>query len=95
MTKLTRSEQLIAEKTVCVLLLRGTDPNGQRIYAYVAVRADKLQDFMAAQQQPDFSPERYGVILESGSGEPPPEVRARMEQEYGFNHEQMVFLGGE
>ena len=93
MEKLTRSEQMIAEKTVCVLLLRGTDGEGQRIYAYVAVRADKLEAFMAAQAQSIFSPEEYGMILESGTGDPSPEICEKMEKEYGFNHEKMMFLG--
>jgi hypothetical protein len=95
MAKLTRSEQRIAEKTVCILLMRGTNPAGERLYAYVAVRADRLQDFMAAQTQPSFVLEEYGVVLESGLGEPSLEVQEKMQKDYGFNHEQMVFLGGE
>lgn len=90
MGDLTRSEKLLAEKTVCVLLVRGEDPDGQPIYAYVAVRADKLEDFMAAQQSGIFYPEEYGIIVESGSGEPTDEVKKRMETEYGFNHAAML-----
>ena len=92
MTKLTRSEQHIAEKTVCVLLLRGEEKAGQNVYAYVAVRADKIEAFMHAQRKPDFSPNDFGMILESGKGDPSLEVRQRMEKNYGFNHESMVFL---
>jgi len=87
--KLTASEQIIAEKTVCILLIRGENPEGGKMYAYVAVRADKLESFMAAQNSGTFFPEDYGMILESGEGEPSDEVRARMTQEYGFNHETM------
>ncbi len=90
MTKLTRSEQIIAEKTVFVLLVRGENPDKSPIYAYVAVRADKLEEFMEAQKTGMFYPEDYGVIIESGEGEPTPEIRAKMEKEYGFNHELMV-----
>jgi hypothetical protein len=88
--KLSRSEQIIAEKTVCVLLVRGENPDGQPIYAYVAVRADKLEEFMAAQKSGLFYPEDFGIIVESGEGEPSDEVRERMEREYGFNHAQML-----
>lgn len=88
--ELTRSEQMIAEKTVCILLVRGDNPDGGKIYAYVAVRADKLADFMEAQKSGMFYPEDYGVIVESGEGEPSEEVRRKMETEYGFNHEGMV-----
>lgn len=82
----------LAEQTVCVLLVRGENPDGGSIYAYVAVRADRLEEFMDAQQSDLFYPEDYGVIIESGEGEPNEEVRARMEEDYGFNHDVMVDL---
>lgn len=90
MTELTRSEKMIAEKTVCILLVRGESPDGEPIYAYVGVRADKLEAFMEAQKSGMFYPEDHGVIIESGMGEPADEVRAKMEKEYGFNHAAMV-----
>ena len=90
MKKLSRSEQMVAEKTVCILLVRGESPEGKPIYAYVAVRADRLESFMEAQRKGVFYPEDYGVIVESGEGEPSEEVRKKMEQEYGFNHTGMV-----
>lgn len=90
MSKLTRSEQMLAEKTVCVLLVRGESPEGKSIFAYVGVRADKLEPFMQAQKSGMFYPEDYGVIIESGEGEPSPAIRKKMEEEYGFNHEMMV-----
>lgn len=90
MSKLTRTEQIIAEKTVCILLVRGENPDGNKIYAYVAIRADKLEAFMEAQKEGTFYPEDYGIIVESGEGEPSPEVKAKMTKEYGFNHEAMM-----
>jgi len=54
------------------------------------VCADKLVDFMAAQSSCPFYPEDFGVIIESGEGEPTPEVRQKMAREYGFNHDQMA-----
>lgn len=81
---------MLAEKTVCILLVRGEDPEGGPIYAYVAVRADKLEAFMEAQKTGTFYPEDYGMIIESGEGEPSDEVKAKMRDEYGFNHEEMV-----
>lgn len=90
MAELTRSEKMIAEKTVCILLVRGESPDGEGIYAYVAVRADKLEAFMQAQKNGMFYPEDYGVIVESGVGDPSAEVREKMEKEYGFNHQAMV-----
>lgn len=90
MSELSRSDKILAEKTVCVLLVRGEDPHGAPIYAYVGVRADKLQSFMEAQNSGMFYPEEHGVVIESGEGLPSPEVRARMEKEYGFNHDGML-----
>ena len=90
MRELSRSEKILAEKTVCVLLVRGEAPDGGCIFAYVGVRADKLQAFMAAQQSGTFYPEEFGVVIESGVGEPSDEVRLKMEREYGFNHSAML-----
>lgn len=90
MVELSRSEKMLAEKTVCILLVRGEATDGQPIFAYVAVRADKLEAFMEAQKSDQFFPEDYGMVIESGEGEPSDEVRAKMRDEYGFNHDEMV-----
>ena len=90
MSELSRSEKILAEKTVCVLLVRGEAPDGAPIYAYVCVRADKLQEFMKAQEQGVFYPDEYGVVIESGVGEPSAEVRLKMERDYGFDHAGML-----
>ena len=92
-TKLTRTEQIIAEKTVCVLLVRGESPEGAKIFAYLAIRADKLESFMEAQKAGTFFPEDYGIVLEAGEGEPSDEIKLKMTQEYGFNHDAMMDLG--
>jgi hypothetical protein len=88
--KLTPSEQVIAEKTVCILLVRGETPEGNKIFAYVAVRADKLESFMEAQKKGTFYPEDFGIVIESGEGEPSDEVKKKMTDEYGFNHNAMM-----
>ena len=87
MSELSRSERILAEKTACVLLVRGESPDGIPVYAYVGVRADKLKAFIEAQQKGMFAPEEHGVIIEAGEGEPTAEVRARMEKDYGFIHD--------
>lgn len=90
MSKLSKTEQIIAEKTVCVLLVRGESPDGQKIFAYMAVRADKLESFIEAQKSGTFYPEDYGIVIESGEGEPSEEVKEKMTKEYGFNHDAML-----
>lgn len=93
MAKLTRSEQIVAEKTVCVLLVRGESPEGKKIYAYLAIRADKLEAFMEAQKQGTFYPEDFGIVIDSGEGEPSDEIKEKMTKEYGFNHDAMLDIG--
>lgn len=90
MSEMSRSEKILAEKTVCVLLVRGEDPEGKPLFAYVGVRADRLQEFMAAQERGIFYPEEFGIIIEAGEGEPSAEVREKMSREYGFNHDAML-----
>jgi len=87
-SKLSKAEQIIAEKTVCVLLVRGESPDGEKIFAYMAVRADKLESFIEAQKSGTFYPEDYGIVIESGYGSD--EVKEKMTKEYGFNHEAML-----
>jgi hypothetical protein len=88
--ELTHSERFAAEKAVCILLVRGESPESTPIFAYVAVRADRLEEFMQAQSSGMFYPEDFGVIVESGEGEPSAEIREKMEREYGFNHSGMI-----
>lgn len=85
-------EQIDPAKTVCILLVQGEKPDGGAIFSYVAVRADKVDEFMAAQKSGVFYPEDFGVIIESGEGQPSPEIRKKMEDEYGFDHTKMIFL---
>ena len=84
--------QAIATSSAGIAFAQGY-PDGQKIYAYVAIRADKLEAFMEAQKKGTFYPEDYGVIIESGEGEPTDETKQKMTKEYGFNHEAMVDIG--
>lgn len=77
-------------QTVVVLLVRGVNTEGNAIFAYVAIRLDKLEDFTEAQKTDTYYPEDYGVVIETGEGEPSEEVKQRMTREYGFNHEQQI-----
>lgn len=86
------TNQFLNDDALAVVLVRGSGPENAPIYAYVGVRIAHLDAFMAAQTQGHFNPEDFGIVLEAGEGEPDAEVRSRMEQEYGFNHEKMVAL---
>jgi hypothetical protein len=84
--------QRTLEKTVCIMLVMGENPEGGSIWVYVAVRADKVAEFMEAQKSGLFYPEDYGVIVEAGDGEPSPEIRKKMTDEYGFDHDNMIYF---
>lgn len=84
------ADNVVAERTVIILLVRGENPDGLPIYAYVAVHADRLEEFMAAQTSGTFYPEDFGAIIEAGEGDPTQQVRERMEKEYAFDHDSMV-----
>lgn len=92
MSELSASQKLLAEKAICIMLVRGYSPDDKPIYAYVAVRADKLEAFIKAQRRGDFDPEKFGVIIEAGEGTPTQEIMQKMQDEYGFNHEHMVTI---
>jgi hypothetical protein len=69
----------------------------QCVFCWFAVKALKLPLFSPmllcvpiVWKSGLFYPEDFGVIVESGEGEPSAEVRQKMESEYGFNHAGMV-----
>jgi tetratricopeptide (TPR) repeat protein len=74
------------------LLVRSETPDGTALYDYLAIRSDKIESFLEATKQLDTSvvPEDYGIVIESGEGEPSEEVKARMMREYGFNTDAMI-----
>ena len=74
--------------------MRGETPEGTRIYAYLAVRADRLEEFTEWQKSGTFYPADFGIIIADGEGDPPEDVRQMMTREYGFNHEAMLDIGG-
>ena len=93
MDELSKVEKLIAEKSVCVVLLQGNNLTGEPIWAYVAIRLIDLEKFMDAQKSGNFDPEELGVIVEAGLGAAPSdEIKEKMRQEYGFNHDKMLNL---
>ncbi len=83
-------QRVIAEKTLCVLLVSGENEEGSPIYAYVGVTRDRLDEFIAAQESGTCYPEDFGRIIESGEGEPPEDVRLKMEIGYAFDHEALM-----
>ncbi|MFO0820074.1 MAG: hypothetical protein U1A77_19145 [Pirellulales bacterium] len=92
MAKKSIAQRVIEEKTVCILLVRGESPEGRKVYSYVALRQNRLEEFMEAQRKGLFYPADFGMVIESGDGEPSDEVKERMTREYGFNHQSPLDL---
>jgi len=82
------SSQSMADLLCTIILLcRGTGTDGKPFWAYMCVKPSMAQAFKDAQDKGSFHLEDYGTILEMGEGEDvPPDVKARMEREYGINH---------
>jgi hypothetical protein len=75
------------KKLFVTFLMQGNTPEGRRSYIYLQMRLDKallLRVAMAGKLPIEM--EKYGTILASGFGDPPPEVREYMEREHGVNH---------
>lgn len=85
-------ENVKPEELTAVLFYRGMSENREPMYAYIAVRSDKMKAFKkaTASGKPMYLAE-YGTVLASGSGEPTPEVMRKMRDEYNFDHENMLF----
>jgi hypothetical protein len=78
-------ERLAAEKKVNVYFVPGSDNSDQQTYAYVVVSSALHDNFMEALAKgsiPDFA-----VIVEMGFGEPTAEVKAKIKNYYGFDHD--------
>lgn len=82
------STQSMADLLCTIMLLcRGMGTDGKPFWAYMCIKPSMAQAFKDAREKGRFNLEDYGTILEVGSGdEVPPEVRNRMERDYGVNH---------
>lgn len=87
---LSRSDKILIDKTYCLFLIRGHTTDNQPQYAYVAVKAKHVEALRKALASGDTDITKYSSVIAHGLGEPSEEVRQRMEEEYGFNHEKML-----
>lgn len=66
-----------------VLLLRGKNTFGDRIYSYLKVAGEDLSRMQsAASSGQPFNPSDYGTVVAAGQGEPTAEVRQEIESTY-------------
>lgn len=88
--KISINKHRIADETVCILLVRGDNLRGEKSFAYIAVSAARLPEFINAQNNDTFYSEDFGVVIESGKGEPSYQTKLKMQREYLFNHGPMI-----
>jgi hypothetical protein len=83
----THQQRLAAEKQVNVYFIPGSDKKGGAHYAYVVCSALLHEKFVQAVMDgiiPDFA-----VVVETGSGLPPPEkIQRKMHEYYGFEEKE-------
>ncbi len=88
------SEKILKEKinkdTAVLTLLDIEDINGEKGYAYFAVLLEKFQEFKQAYTSGIINLDKYGMILDSGSGQPTKEIKNKIEKKYGFNHKEAL-----
>ncbi len=66
-----------------VILMRGKNPFGDRIYSYLKLTLADLKRMQAAvAQAAPFNPSDFGTVVAAGRGDPTPEVRAEIEAMY-------------
>lgn len=84
------------EEIAFILLYRGYSQRQEPLYAYLAVRGDRLDAFLAANASGElFDITAFGTILTWGHGlEPSDEVKAAMEAQYGYNHAAELPIAG-
>lgn len=85
MPLLSHAEKLYAKDMRVITLVRGMNEHNAPLFCYIAVRADKLEEFQKIQASGEFyDPEDYGVVIESGEGEPDAVVRRRVRELFGM-----------
>lgn len=87
MSPLTHLQRMQLEAHDGIVLLRGTIPTGDMIYAYVRASREDIEEMQRAYERGemiDYS--NYQGIIKHDWGEPSDNVKRWMEQQYHFTH---------
>jgi hypothetical protein len=75
----------LASRPDSIYLVRGSDSTGRAAWYYLMVEKLKKRLFEVEAKKGQIQMTDYGKIIVSGYGEyPPPDVKKRMKDEYGF-----------
>lgn len=76
-----------------IALVNGTDDNDDEVFHYVAIKEEKIEDYLTAVKlDSPYDLADYGIIIESGYGTPDSELKDKMQRLYGCNHDSMMKL---
>lgn len=81
----SHQQRLAVEKKTNVYFIPGTDGAGNAGYIYAVCSALLHEDFIAGIRAGVIPP--YAVVVETGSGEPSAEVKKKILDYYGFDHD--------
>jgi hypothetical protein len=91
MNRPSNVEKILLQKaetdTAIIVLLQGDGGDGKPAYVYLAVPTSKYIAFVEAYRAGRVALQDWGVVVESGYGEPSEAVKARMADEYDFKHD--------
>ncbi len=79
------------EQDIVICYIQGIDPNGEKVFSYIAIDGDLLEEFNTAIHNGNVDVDEYGYRIVSGYGEPSEAVKQMMIEEYGFDHEVQPF----
>jgi len=83
--KLEYREKMILDKVFCIVYMQGVDDDGERCFAYVNVRGDRLENLHEKMNAgPTFNLPDFSTIVLTGKGMPTFEDREKLQRDYLF-----------
>jgi hypothetical protein len=78
-------EKMVLDKVFCILYMQGYNDAGERAFAYVNVRGDRLENLREKMLAgPTFNLPDYSTIVLTGDGMPTFEHREKLQRDYLF-----------
>jgi hypothetical protein len=83
--KLEYREKMILDKVFCIVYMQGFNDEGERSFAYVNVRGDRIENLREKMfAGPTFNLPDYSTIVLTGVGMPTFENREKLQRDYLF-----------
>lgn len=90
--KFGMAEKMNETKMSCCILIKGKNPSGKNVFAYIGIRVDDINNLMAeVNTRGRFNPRDYGaVVLARSIGEPSEALQRFMQQKFNFRNDSIV-----